>query len=247
MCKRACGELTAFPLPRNKSGIWGWRSEKMEVVSGYEAKVGTAGLGRGGHDTGGDPPVPGGAHPVPRQVYSASNVELVTKTRTEHLSDQDKSRSKGDSPIGQSGSLTTAGTRPPSWCKARPLVQGPPLSWVGRVSGVGCWVGQHVGRHPSGVGHCGRGVRHVRRGMLRVPGVTRVRRGAPGWGGSVTHQAWDTVGAGCHPSEVGHSAGCDPSGVGHGGCRVSPVRRGTRWVWGVTRQAWDSVGAGCHP
>ncbi|NXN10294.1 AN13D protein, partial [Indicator maculatus] len=51
---------------RNKSGIWGWRSEKMEVVSGYEAKV-----------------------------YSASNVELVTKTRTEHLSDQDKSRCKG--------------------------------------------------------------------------------------------------------------------------------------------------------
>ncbi|NXI35472.1 AN13D protein, partial [Galbula dea] len=51
---------------RNKSGIWGWRSEKMEMVSGYEAKV-----------------------------YSASNVELVTKTRTEHLSDQDKSRSKG--------------------------------------------------------------------------------------------------------------------------------------------------------
>ncbi|NWX94620.1 AN13D protein, partial [Nothoprocta pentlandii] len=24
---------------RNKSGIWGWRSEKMEVISGYEAKV----------------------------------------------------------------------------------------------------------------------------------------------------------------------------------------------------------------
>ncbi|TRY83909.1 hypothetical protein DNTS_014655 [Danionella cerebrum] len=50
---------------RNKSGIWGWRSEKTEVVSGYEAKV-----------------------------YSASNVELVTRSRTEHLSDQDKSRSK---------------------------------------------------------------------------------------------------------------------------------------------------------
>ncbi|KAF1548585.1 Ankyrin repeat domain-containing protein 13D, partial [Eudyptes schlegeli] len=76
---------------RNKSGIWGWRSEKMEVVSGYEAKVGMAG-GWGGHPP---PPVPGGADPVPRQVYSASNVELVTKTRTEHLSDQDKSRSKG--------------------------------------------------------------------------------------------------------------------------------------------------------
>ncbi|XP_070282552.1 ankyrin repeat domain-containing protein 13D isoform X2 [Myotis yumanensis] len=51
---------------RNKCGIWGWRSEKMETVSGYEAKV-----------------------------YSAMNVELVTRTRTEHLSDQDKSRSKG--------------------------------------------------------------------------------------------------------------------------------------------------------
>uniref|UniRef100_A0A8C3TGN0 Ankyrin repeat domain 13D n=1 Tax=Chelydra serpentina TaxID=8475 RepID=A0A8C3TGN0_CHESE len=51
---------------RNKSGIWGWRSEKMEVISGYEAKV-----------------------------YSASNVELITKTRTEHLSDHDKSRTKG--------------------------------------------------------------------------------------------------------------------------------------------------------
>ncbi|KAK5897011.1 hypothetical protein CesoFtcFv8_010114 [Champsocephalus esox] len=51
---------------RNKSGIWGWRSEKSEAVSGYEAKV-----------------------------YSATNVELVTRSRTEHLSDQDKSRSKG--------------------------------------------------------------------------------------------------------------------------------------------------------
>uniref|UniRef100_S4S063 Ankyrin repeat domain 13 family, member D n=1 Tax=Petromyzon marinus TaxID=7757 RepID=S4S063_PETMA len=50
---------------RNMSGIWGWRSEKTEAVNGYEAKV-----------------------------YSASNVELVTKTRTEHLSEQDKSRNK---------------------------------------------------------------------------------------------------------------------------------------------------------
>ncbi|NWW43162.1 AN13D protein, partial [Pedionomus torquatus] len=33
---------------RNKSGIWGWRSEKMEVVSGYEAKVG---MGKGGSKT----------------------------------------------------------------------------------------------------------------------------------------------------------------------------------------------------
>lgn len=32
---------------RNKCGIWGWRSEKMETVSGYEAKVGDSGGGRG--------------------------------------------------------------------------------------------------------------------------------------------------------------------------------------------------------
>ncbi|XP_030041905.1 ankyrin repeat domain-containing protein 13B isoform X2 [Microcaecilia unicolor] len=51
---------------RNKSGILGWRSERTEFVNGYEAKV-----------------------------YSASNVELITRTRTEHLSDQHKSKSKG--------------------------------------------------------------------------------------------------------------------------------------------------------
>ncbi|XP_044115744.1 ankyrin repeat domain-containing protein 13D isoform X2 [Neovison vison] len=38
---------------------------------------------------------PGHAQCGLREVYSATNVELVTRTRTEHLSDQDKSRSKG--------------------------------------------------------------------------------------------------------------------------------------------------------
>ncbi|XP_043910396.1 ankyrin repeat domain-containing protein 13B isoform X2 [Protopterus annectens] len=51
---------------RNKSGILGWRSEKTEMVNGYEAKV-----------------------------YCASNVELITRTRTEHLLDQHKGKSKG--------------------------------------------------------------------------------------------------------------------------------------------------------
>ncbi|EMP37787.1 Ankyrin repeat domain-containing protein 13B [Chelonia mydas] len=51
---------------RNKTGLLGWRSEKTEVVNGYEAKV-----------------------------YGASNVELITRTRTEHLSDQHKAKSKG--------------------------------------------------------------------------------------------------------------------------------------------------------
>lgn len=75
---------------------------------------------------------------VPTQVYSASNVELVTKTRTEHLSDQDKSRSKGDSPVNQSG-VHTVGTSHPSW--------------VAKVSGVG-----HCGCDMSGMGHSGCGV-----------------------------------------------------------------------------------------
>ena len=46
---------------RNKSGVWGWRSDKVEDVNGHPCKV-----------------------------FSAQNVELVTKTRTEHLSDVDK-------------------------------------------------------------------------------------------------------------------------------------------------------------
>ncbi|KAA8593822.1 hypothetical protein FQN60_004656, partial [Etheostoma spectabile] len=50
---------------RNKTGILGWRSEKTEMVNGYEAKV-----------------------------YAASNVELITRTRTDHLSDQNKNKTK---------------------------------------------------------------------------------------------------------------------------------------------------------
>ncbi|KAJ8949323.1 hypothetical protein NQ314_008243 [Rhamnusium bicolor] len=50
---------------RNKAGMWGWRSDKSEVINGYECKV-----------------------------FSASNVELITKTRTEHLTETDKARSK---------------------------------------------------------------------------------------------------------------------------------------------------------
>lgn len=48
---------------RNKSGILGWKSDKNETVNGHNCKV-----------------------------FSATNVELVTKTRTEHLSETDKAR-----------------------------------------------------------------------------------------------------------------------------------------------------------
>ncbi|XP_058019946.1 ankyrin repeat domain-containing protein 13B isoform X1 [Ahaetulla prasina] len=59
-------DMRNIAFERNKTGILGWRSEKTEVVNGYEAKV-----------------------------YGASNVELITRTRTGHLSEQHKGKSKG--------------------------------------------------------------------------------------------------------------------------------------------------------
>lgn len=57
-------DMDKISFERNKSGIWGWRSEKSELINGYNCKV-----------------------------YGASNVEFITKTRTEHLSeDQLKAR-----------------------------------------------------------------------------------------------------------------------------------------------------------
>lgn len=50
---------------RNKAGLWGWRSDKSEVINGHDCKV-----------------------------FSASNVELITKTRLEHLSEPDKARAR---------------------------------------------------------------------------------------------------------------------------------------------------------
>lgn len=51
-------DMEKIYFERNKSGIWGWRSDKTETINGYECKV-----------------------------YAASNVEFVTRTRTEHLND----------------------------------------------------------------------------------------------------------------------------------------------------------------
>ncbi|XP_076183209.1 ankyrin repeat domain-containing protein 13D isoform X2 [Ptiloglossa arizonensis] len=55
---------------RNKAGLWGWRSDKSEVINGHECKV-----------------------------FSASNVELITKTRLEHLSEPDKIRARARTPL----------------------------------------------------------------------------------------------------------------------------------------------------
>lgn len=52
---------------RTKSGIWGWRTERTEVVNGFEAKV-----------------------------FSVNNVNIVIRTRTEHLTDEEKARIKSE-------------------------------------------------------------------------------------------------------------------------------------------------------
>lgn len=52
-------DMDRISFERNKSGIWGWRSETVENINGYECKV-----------------------------YCASNVEFITKTRTEHLGEE---------------------------------------------------------------------------------------------------------------------------------------------------------------
>ncbi|GAA6085274.1 ankyrin repeat domain-containing protein 13A [Tachysurus ichikawai] len=52
---------------RCKSGIWGWRTERTEVVNGFEAKV-----------------------------FSVNNVNVVIRTRTEHLTDEEKARIKSE-------------------------------------------------------------------------------------------------------------------------------------------------------
>ncbi|EQB78267.1 ankyrin repeat domain-containing protein 13B [Camelus ferus] len=92
---------------RNKTGILGWRSEKTEMVNGYEAKVRPQlpyarpchplayesvpnALGDKGRGTKALSPFF-----ICLQVYGASNVELITRTRTEHLSEQHKGKVKG--------------------------------------------------------------------------------------------------------------------------------------------------------
>lgn len=52
-------DMEKIYFERNKSGIWGWRSDKTESINDYECKV-----------------------------YAASNVEFVTRTRTDHLNEQ---------------------------------------------------------------------------------------------------------------------------------------------------------------
>lgn len=60
-------DIEKIEFERNKSGLWGWRSDKSEEINGYECKV-----------------------------YTANNLQLVTKTRVEHLSDTDRAHHSND-------------------------------------------------------------------------------------------------------------------------------------------------------
>lgn len=89
---------------RNKSGIWGWRSDKNEAVSGYECKV-----------------------------YGASNVELVTKTRTEHLTEADKARNRSPrSPLQSFLGIAESEER----VNSTPSVNGEMLTSVGNPCNI---------------------------------------------------------------------------------------------------------------
>lgn len=49
-------DIDKIEFERNRSGMWGWRSDKNELINGFDCKV-----------------------------FSANNLQLVTKTRVEHL------------------------------------------------------------------------------------------------------------------------------------------------------------------
>lgn len=58
-------DIDKISFERNKSGWFAWKNEKNESINGYDCRV-----------------------------YNASNVEFITKTRTEHLDSENQNRSK---------------------------------------------------------------------------------------------------------------------------------------------------------
>uniref|UniRef100_A0A670ZYK3 Ankyrin repeat domain 13A n=1 Tax=Pseudonaja textilis TaxID=8673 RepID=A0A670ZYK3_PSETE len=60
-------DTRSIAFERNTSGFWVWKTERSEVVNDYEAKV-----------------------------FTANNVNVVTRIRTEHLTEEEKRRYKAD-------------------------------------------------------------------------------------------------------------------------------------------------------
>lgn len=63
-------DIDKISFERNKSGIWGWRSEKNETINNYDCKV-----------------------------FGASNVEFITRTRTEHMDEAQTRLKNARSPL----------------------------------------------------------------------------------------------------------------------------------------------------
>uniref|UniRef100_A0A182NP97 Ankyrin repeat domain-containing protein n=1 Tax=Anopheles dirus TaxID=7168 RepID=A0A182NP97_9DIPT len=63
-------DMDKISFERNKSGFWGWRSEKVEQINGYECKV-----------------------------YGASNVKFITRTRNEHLGSEQARMKNSRTPL----------------------------------------------------------------------------------------------------------------------------------------------------
>ncbi len=55
-----------FLTCRQKSGFLGWGGDRSEVINGYESKI-----------------------------YNVAGVEVITRTRTEHMTAEDRERFKG--------------------------------------------------------------------------------------------------------------------------------------------------------
>ena len=103
---------------RQKSGIWGFRSDKVEKVNGVEAKV-----------------------------FTATGVEMVTRTRVEHLPEDLKKKSSGgwgltDGQGNTVGGASQLGRQHSGWG----LTVRRTTQWVGLYR----WAGQMLGEVPGG-------------------------------------------------------------------------------------------------
>ncbi|EDW79774.1 uncharacterized protein Dwil_GK17840, isoform A [Drosophila willistoni] len=100
-------EMEKISFERNKSGIWGWRSEKSEVINGYNCKV-----------------------------YGASNVEFITKTRTDHLTEEQLKNKTARTPLHSLLGIADEDYVPPTENTSPPAVEnGERLSPSAAVGG----------------------------------------------------------------------------------------------------------------
>ncbi|CAG7725226.1 unnamed protein product [Allacma fusca] len=91
--------LEKIAFERNKTGIWGWGSDKCEKINNYDCKV-----------------------------FAATNVELVTRMRYEHLAEDDKSRNRSSQKMSQLQKiLNTFGSEEPDH-SSNPSDAPPPTS-----------------------------------------------------------------------------------------------------------------------